>query len=195
MYGHVNHYLQCEALRLRAERAEGLVRAWRSAAFILLALLAVQTWLVFDTATEMGNARRLAETRLDSVSVWHVAATNQTNNLLDCKADEAEWFKAMQHIADKRWKTQDELQECRDDLSVWSGQSVDHLAAGDAAEKKFRVCLAANAGLVESLHEFDRLVKDQQQVIRDSIEAAKRCEASPVRLVDSAGWEVVGAHR
>jgi hypothetical protein len=174
VYGHVNQYLDSERLRLRAERAERLMRAWRGAAFTLLALLVVQTWLVIDTSIEMRDARQLAQQRLDSVSVWHIAATNQTSNLLDAKYDEARWYKALQQSADKRWDAEDKR---------W------------AAEEKFRVCLVANAGLVETLHEFDRLVKDQQQVIRDSIEAAQRCDASPAPAVNVAGWEVVSVVR
>lgn len=63
-------------------------------------------------------------------------------------------------------------------------QAVYELTAKDAAEEKFRVCLSANAGLVDALHEFDALVKEQQSVIRESIDIARRCDAQPVNWVN-----------
>lgn len=52
-------------------------------------------------------------------------------------------------------------------------------AARAAAEEKFRVCLAANHGLVDALREFDSVVKEQQLVIQESLDLARRCDARP----------------
>lgn len=165
MYGHVPQYLDAERQRLRAERAEKSSATWRMTSFILLALLIAQTLLVVDTAIAMRDARQAAEQRLESVSVWHVAATNQTSNLLDCKEDEGRWINAARLVADRRDAEIDKR---------W------------AAEDKFRSCLSANGGLVESLRDFDQVTRqqrdvivEQQQLLRAAIDAAKRCDAGP----------------
>lgn len=46
-----------------------------------------------------------------------------------------------------------------------------------AEQRKFATCLSANAGLVDSLRQFDTVIKQQKRVIRDAIDIAKRCEA------------------
>lgn len=51
-----------------------------------------------------------------------------------------------------------------------------------AAEREFKSCLAANAGLVDAIREFDLVMKDQQKVIRETLELAKRCDAQPSSL-------------
>lgn len=130
-------------------------------AFILLALLIAQTLLV----VAMRAARQTAEERLESVSVWHAAASNQTTNLLDCKEDEGRWINAARLVADRRDAEIDKR---------W------------AAEDKFRSCLSANGGLVESLRDFDQVTRqqreviaEQQQLLRAAIGAAKRCDVGP----------------
>ena len=154
-----------ERLRLRAERAETQATAWRATALILLVLLIAQTWLVVDTTIVLRDARQAAEQRLESVSVWHVAATNQTSNLLDCKEDEGRWINAARLVADRRDAEIDKR---------W------------AAEDKFRSCLSANGGLVESVIDLDQVTRqqreviaEQQQLLRAAIDAAKRCDAGP----------------
>lgn len=55
-----------------------------------------------------------------------------------------------------------------------------------ASEANFKRCLSANGGLVESLHDFDQVTRqqrdvivEQQQLLRAAIGAAKRCDAGP----------------
>lgn len=75
-------------------------------------------------------------------------------------------------------------QQSRQQMHAALQLTADELTAREAAEKKFRVCLSANAGLVDALHEFDALVKEQQSVIRESIDIARRCDAQPVNWVN-----------
>lgn len=73
--------------------------------------------------------------------------------------------------------------EFEDELYLYSEQARNEANARDVAEQKFRTCLSANAGLVDALREFDLVVKGQQQVIRETLELAKRCDAQPAQWV------------
>lgn len=145
MYGHVPEYLDAQALRLRAERAETLANSWRLVGWTfglaLILLVAVVAWQEI-----------------------HLIGSGQIQT------------------------------ELGDELSLYSKQAFDESTARDAAERKFKVCLSANAGLVDALREFDKTVKDQQLLINDAVELAKRCESSPViwAATAPAGWQVLG---
>lgn len=193
MYGHVNQYLDTQALRLRAERAERLTMLWRMTGWAfglaLVALLIVVVW----------QERELAEA--------HAYTSNAERSERDAhKAtwaceDDLEWVRKaqFQHFTDLgRCRTELELARNVDmPAMLCSQQAADIDDARIAAERKFQGCLSANAGLVESLQDFDRLVKDQQALIVESVELAKRCEASPVTWVATAptGWQVIGDAR
>jgi molybdenum cofactor biosynthesis enzyme MoaA len=173
MYGHIPDYLNAEALRLRAERAEHQAGRWRVTAYVLLVLLIAQTWLVVDTAMELQHVRQGAAKQADQVAVW----TEQTADL-------------NQGLRAERRRAEGELQACVEQWEaidmptvLCSQQAADVDDARLAAERNFKVCLAANAGLVEVLQEFDRTVKDQKLLINDAVEMAKRCEAKPTTWV------------
>ncbi len=197
MYGHVNQYLDTQALRLRAERLERLVKMWRLTGWAfglaLVCLLGVVVW----------QERELAESHAYS-SHAERSERDAQKALTACEIN-VEWVRKaqFQHFTD--------LGRCRADLAdaekFYEGEqseiyvalqrAVDAEEVADAAKKSFAICKSANAGLVESLQDFDRLVKDQQALIAESVELAKRCEASPVTWAATAptGWQVIGNAR
>lgn len=193
MYGHVNQYLDTQALRLRAERAERLAGMWRLTGWAfglaLCCLLGVVVWQEQELADAHAYTRNAERSERDA----HKATWACEANL--------EWVRKaqFQHFTD--------LGKCRTDLELarnvdmptvlCSQQAADIDDARIAAERKFKGCLAANAGLVESLQDFDRLVKDQQALIVESLALAKRCEASPVTWAgtEPIGWQVIGHAR
>lgn len=200
MYGHVPDYLNAQALRLRAERAERLAKMWRLTGWAfglaLVCLLTVVLW----------QERQLTESHAYSS---HAERSEREAHKATwaCEAD-LEWVRKaqFQHFTDLgRCQTRLEMAEKADmPTALCSQQAADIDDARIAAERKFKGCLAANAGLVESLQEFDRLVKDQQALIVESVELAKRCEVSPVTWAETpmtwateapAAWQVVGHAR
>jgi hypothetical protein len=176
MYGHIPQYLDAEKQRLRAERAEEQARRWRVTAYVLLVLLAAQTWLVIDTVMELTQARQSAEQQRDQVAVWS-AQTADLQQQLRADKRRAEQRATAAEAALRVWMAVDMP------TVLCSQQAADIDDARLAAEQRIRVCLSANAGLVDALHEFDALVKEQQSVIRESIELARRCEAQPATWV------------
>lgn len=194
MYGHIPQYLDAEKQRLRAERAEEQVRRWRVTAWMLLVLLVAQTWLVVDTAMGLTQVRHVAEqrlakskeiasARLDRVVKREGDARTALRQCQDVIYDFSEMARAESTARETaEWS----LQQCREQWSavdmptvLCSQQAADIDDARLAAEQKFRVCLSANAGLVDALHEFDALVKEQQLVIQESLDLARRCDARP----------------
>lgn len=196
MYGHVNQYLDTQALRLRAERAERLVGLWRMTGWAfgltLVCLLGVVVWQEQELAESHAYSSHAERSERDA----HKA-------LWACEADVELVRKAQfQHFTDLgKCQTRLEQAQAVDMPTVLcSQQAADIDDARIAAERKFQSCLSANAGLVESLQEFDQLVKDQQALIVESVALAKRCEVSPVSWAETpttwaaeapAAWQVV----
>lgn len=189
MYGHIPQYLDADKQRLRAERAEEQVRRWRVTAWMLLALLVAQTWLVIDTVMELTQTRHVAEQRLTKA---REIASGRLDDALkrgiqsgrDLQACKFELQMARNQVEAVAASTHyPALLECQSEISLYSGQLYYESSARDATEEKFRVCLAANADLVTALGEFDLLVKEQQSVIRESIELARRRDAQPATWV------------
>lgn len=269
---HVLNYLNAEATKLWAERAEAQARGWRRAGYVLLLLLIAQTWLVVDTVNEMTRQRQVQEQRLQaakqiaserldgvvehsseakrdlqscqfSLQQERTAATELQSALVALRttsadeiyafSEQARDYSTAVESAEHKFKVclsanaglvavlrefDQTVKRCRADLAdaekFYEGEqseiyvalqrAVDAEEVADAAKKSFAICKSANAGLVESLQDFDRLVKDQQALIVESVELAKRCEVSPVTWAQvpttlaaeaPAAWQVVGHAR
>lgn len=239
MYGHVNQYLDTQALRLRAERAERLAGMWRLTGWAfglaLVCLLGVVVWQEQELAEshaysshaerserDAQKAETACEDRVvkleDEIYQFSEQARDSATALETAKFElgacrvDVEWVRKaqFQHFTD--------LGKCRAELAdaekLYEGQeseiyvalqrAVDAEEVAETAKKSFAICKSANAGLVESLQDFDRLVKDQQALIAESVEMAKRCEVSPVTWAETpitwaaeapAAWQVVGHAR
>lgn len=81
--------LNAERLRLRAERAEQLSATRRMAAFILLALLMAQTWLVVDTTISLSGAQREAQSAARSAAEFRAAYADAARKFGACKVANA----------------------------------------------------------------------------------------------------------
>lgn len=186
MYGHVPDYLNAQALRLRAERWERLARIWRLTGWAFglafVCLLAVVVWQERQLAVTTASLDEQREFNFELG--W--ANEGLKVDLVDLQKEQ----KVLRaDLADAEKFYQGEQSE----IYVALQRAVDAEEAADAAKKRFTTCKSANAGLVESLQDFDQLVKDQQALIVESVELAKRCEASPVTWAAAApeGWQVV----
>lgn len=89
MSEHVNQYLDVERERLRADRAEQLARSWRMTAFILLALLIGQTWLVVDTSITLSRANENARQAIADGHAMERAWGEAEHKFDTCKAANA----------------------------------------------------------------------------------------------------------
>lgn len=163
MYGNGNEYLNAEALRLRAERAERLTTFWRMNAYALAIFL-----LAAIAASFLQND--LAEQRLDE-------SHRILFQRLDKAADRADTLRAERNQCREQW-TAAELP-----VALCSQQAANIDDARIATERKFKVCIAANAGLVDALGQFDRTLKEQRTLIRDAVDFARRCDAKQAMWV------------
>jgi hypothetical protein len=200
VYGHVNQYLDTQALRLRAERAERLAKMWRltglAFGLALVCLLAVVVW----------QERQLAETTASLADQRELNfELGRTNEVLEedlqdlhkqLTALEAFWTATLEADGD----AQKLFEEQEREVYVALQRAVDAEEAAEAEKRSFAVCKSANAGLVDALQEFDQLVKDQKALIVESIELAKRCDVSPITWAETpttwaSAWQVVGDAR
>lgn len=190
MYGHVPEYLDTQALRLRAERAEMLASYWRTVGWVFGLALILLVCVLCMQEVQLAKSHAYSSHAERSERAAHQATWA-------CEADLELVRKAQfQHFTDLG-KCRTSLEMARNvDLptALCSQQAADIDDARIAAERKFKGCLSANAGLVDSLKDFDRLVKDQQALIVESVALAKRCESSPVNWAESVpdGWQAVG---
>lgn len=170
---HILNYLNAEATKLWAERAEAQARGWRWAGYVLLVLLIVQTWLVADTAMELQHVRQSAAKQRDQVANWSA----QTAELQQSLRAESRQARGELRACLEQWEAIDMP------TVLCSQQAADIDDARVLAERNFKVCLSANTGLVEVLHQFDQTVKDQQVLIDDAVDLARRCDARPATWV------------
>jgi hypothetical protein len=181
----VSQYLDAQALRLRAERAERLAKSWRltgwAFALALVCLLGVVVWQERELAE---TAASLADQREFNFELgWANEGLKQ--DLIDQRkqltALEAFWTATLEAGGDAQ-KLWDERER---EVYVALQRAVDAEEAAEAAKASFETCRSANAGLVESLRDFDRLVKDQQALIVESVELARRCDVSPITWAET----------
>lgn len=163
MYGNGSEYLNAEALRLRAERAEGLTAFWRMGAYVLalLFLAAMAAFITLDDLAErrLNEAQRISFLRLDEA------------------AERADTLRRERNQCREQW-TAAELP-----VALCSQQAANIDDARIAAERKFKVCLGANVQLVDALGQFDRTLKEQRGLISDAVDFARRCDAKQAMWV------------
>lgn len=82
----MSEYLNAEKLRLRAERAETLVHGWRRAGLALVALLALQLWLVVDATVDMRHQRENARQVMAQAQALEAQTVAASANFQRCKA-------------------------------------------------------------------------------------------------------------
>jgi hypothetical protein len=122
------------------------------------------------TAYLDAEAQRLRADREKSLAqTWRIVAA--ISGLL------ALAFLAMLTMAETRLASLREFsQQAADDANRYRQRAAD--AAND-----FERCKSANGGLVESLLDFDRTIKDQKLLIDDALDLAKRCDVLPAQWV------------
>lgn len=146
---------------MKLDISQRSAKVWRFTAHLLLIIVLTQAWFAVSGETvaiqRLSEARRIADQRIDRLSD-HAGLMRRKRD--QCRA---QWTAADLPTA------------------LCSQQAANLDDARILAERNFKTCLSANAGLLDSLREFDALSKKQKQVIEDALVLARRCDAQPAK--------------
>lgn len=153
---------------MKLDISQRSAKVWRFTAHLLLIIVLTQAWFAVSgesvAVQRLNEARRIASQREDTLQGIRQNLRREVNELeVDLMSCEGRWTAADLPTA------------------LCSQQAADIDDARILAERNFKTCLSANAGLLDSLREFDALSKKQKQVIEDALVLARRCDAQPAK--------------